>query len=234
MACLLSVSTRLVISLHVRVFDSRCNSHSSIDDQRLLSVLYFMRLVSRWSLSLLLNLRYQILLRILLLGVPSRNSSDSLAFVSVLDNVFLLNVTCSYKLRSFDSGHRSRYVFNICGCRRSSYHSVFLLLLGLLFLSEHLLKLVFILLSENASSLLSLRDEVVRSCQVVELVPNDAVRALFRIYAIVFYEKVHDIFVDRDWVLADYDALFFNRSYLIVPWMISDILDCITLRWVWI
>lgn len=102
--------------------------------------------------------------------------------------------------------------------------SLFLSLL--LFFTHHLFELVFVLLSEDACSLLSFGNKVVRSGQIVEFVPLDIVFASFDVNLVVLVEKLHDVHVDWNRVLTYNYAILFIWIHLVVPWMASDVFNC--------
>ena len=90
---------------------------------------------------------------------------------------------------------------------------------------HHLFQLIFVLLAENASSLLSLGDEVVARGQIIEPIFLQVGLALVQIDVVVLLEQLHDLGVDRDLVPPNKDTNFLIGRHLIVPGMSSDVLD---------
>lgn len=97
-----------------------------------------------------------------------------------------------------------------------------------------MLELVLVLLAENACSLLSLGNQIVRSGHIIKLVPKYVVFALFNVNAIVSVQDFHNLIVNLNCILANNDATLFLGLHLVVPRVVSNVFDCETLCWVWI
>ena len=101
-------------------------------------------------------------------------------------------------------------------------------------LAQNWLHFILVLLSENASSFFPFGNQVVRSCQVVEFVTLNVLFALFNVDFVVFLQKLHYFGVYWDLVFTyDYAVLFFWR-HLVVPRVVSYVLYCVALGWIWV
>lgn len=100
-----------------------------------------------------------------------------------------------------------------------------LFLLFTVLFAHHLFELVFVLLTEDAGSLLSLRNQVVRRGVVVESVSLHVRLALFHVDIVVLFEQLEDFRNHGDDVAAHDDALLLVRLNLVVPRMGSDVFD---------
>ena len=106
--------------------------------------------------------------------------------------------------------------------------------LFLLFSSHHLFKFIFVLLSENASPLLSFGDKIVTCSQIIEPIFLDVRLTLIQINIVIFLEEVHDLLIYWYLVPSNDNTRFFLWHNLIVPWMSSDILNCKSISRIWV
>ena len=95
----------------------------------------------------------------------------------------------------------------------------------LLLLAKHIFELIFVLLSEYSSSLLSLGNKVVGSSDVVEFVFLYVGLTFFYVKAVVFLKQLHYFGVYLNLVPSYNDAWLLNWLDLIVPRVGSNVLD---------
>ena len=128
--------------------------------------------------------------------------------------------------------HLSRRCRIILRLSRSS--GIFLCCL-LIFLScHHLFKLIFVLLSEYASSLFSFGYQIIWCCMIVKSILFDIRFAFFNINVIIFSEEIHNVCINWYWILAkDYPFLLI-RVNLLVPRMVANIFNGVSPCWVWV
>ena len=128
--------------------------------------------------------------------------------------------------------HLSRRCRIILRLSRSS--GIFLCCL-LIFLScHHLFKLIFVLLSEYASSLFSFGYQIIWCCMIVKSILFDIRFAFFNINVIIFSEEIHNVCINWYWILAkDYPFLLI-RVNLVVPRMVANIFNGVSPWRVWV
>lgn len=89
-------------------------------------------------------------------------------------------------------------------------------------------------MSEDASSLLPLGDQIVRGGDVVKPVALDFKSALLLVHLVVAIKNVQDVLVDVYWVLSNDDAGLLFRWGLVVPRVTSDVLNGKSLSGIWV